>query len=158
MKTGLTIFFAFVSSICLAEPANKAAEELDIREAAYRYQFGKNASGQQQRAKSFYLSIDAGDQGRDPDDAFLARFAGNTPPVKKISECEMSADKGVLDKKTGERGLIFSTGRIKWISDTEAEISGGYYEAGLSSSGNIYYLKKIDGKWKVTKDVMRWIS
>jgi hypothetical protein len=158
MKTFLALLLVLVFSACVAESAKKAAEELDIREATYRYQFGKNASGQQQSAKSYYLSLDAGDKRKDPDDGFIKRFADNTPPVKKVSECDASANKGVVDKKTGERGLIFSTGAIKWVSDTEVEVSGGYYEAGESSSGNTYYLKKVEGKWKVIKDVQQWIS
>jgi hypothetical protein len=66
--------------------------------------------------------------------------------------------RGVVDKDTGKSGLIFSVGAIKWISDTEAEVSGGYYEAGLSSSGNVYFVKRRDGKWVVTGDKMLWIS
>ena len=61
-----------------------------------------------------------------------------------------------MDKKTGEQGLIFNVTRIQWKSDTEVE--GGYYEAGLSASGNTYTLKKDKGKWQVTKDKMDWIS
>ena len=87
----------------------------------------------------------------------MKRFAGNKPPVKMVSECHAPADKGVVDKKSGERGLIFNTGAIKWISDTEAEMEGGYYEGVLSSSGSTYYLKKVDGKWKVIKDELHWI-
>jgi len=158
MRAFLTILLALFSTACVAAPVNKAAEELDIREATFRYQFGKNASGQQQAAKNFYLAVPGGGKGTDPDDAFMKRFAGNKPTVKRLSECDSSDDKGVVDKKTGERGLIFTTGAIKWVSDTEVEISGGYYEAGLSASGNTYFLKKVDGKWKVIKDVMHWIS
>jgi len=88
----------------------------------------------------------------------MKRFAENKPPVKMASECNTSADKGVVDKMTGERGIIFETGAIEWISDTDAEISGSYYANGLAASGNTYYLKKVNGKWKVIKSVMVWIS
>lgn len=158
MKPLLTLILVCVSSVCLAEPPNKAAEELDIREATFRYQFQKNASGQQQHAKSYYLAIQVDGKPTDPDDAFMKRFAGNNPPVKKRSECDTSTGKGAIDKKTGQLGLVFNTGPIKWVSDTEVEVSGGYYEAGLSASGNTYYLKKVHGKWRVVKDVMVWIS
>jgi hypothetical protein len=53
---------------------------------------------------------------------------------------------------------MFNTGAIKWVSPTEVEIAGGYYEGILSASGNTYYLEKDDGKWKVLKDVLHWIS
>lgn len=158
MKTLIATLFVLVASVCLAAPSDKVREELDIREATFRYQFGKNASGQQKTAKNFYLAIATGDKESDPDDAFMKRFAENKPKVKKLSECHASAQEGVVDKMTGESGLIFKTGGIRWVSDAEAEIAGGYYEAGLSASGNTYYLKKVSGRWKVIKDVMHWIS
>jgi hypothetical protein len=158
MKTLLGLLLIFVFSVCLAELPNNAAQELDIREATFRYQFGKNASYQQQGAKNYYLAVESGDKQTDPDDAFMKRFTGNNPPVKKVSECDAWPDKGVVDMKTGEQGIIFKTGAIKWLSDNEVEVSGGYYENGLSASGNTYYLKRVDGKWKVTKGVMHWIA
>ena len=91
-------------------------------------------------------------------DEFIKRFAGNKPPVRKRSYCTANAGKGVLDKQTGEQGLIFNVTSLRWISDTEVEAEGGYYEAGLSSSGNICALKKEKGKWKVTTDKLVEIS
>lgn len=158
MKAFLTVLLMFVSSVCVAEVPNKAVEELDIREVTFRYQFDKNASGQQQRAGAYYLAIAAGGKSSDPDDAFMERFAGNKPRVKKHSECDLLAEKGVVDKKSGEKGLVFHTDAIKWVTETEVEVAGRYYEANQSASGNTYYLKKLDGKWKVLKDVMHWIK
>lgn len=158
MKTLIALWFAVLASLCAAAPSERTHEELDIREATFRYQFGENASGQQRTAKAFYLAIVVGGKETDPDDNFLKRFADAKPKVKKVSECSASAERGVVDRRTGEIGLIFRTGPIRWVSDTEAEISGGYYEAGLSASGNTYHLKKVGGRWKVTKDVMHWIS
>jgi hypothetical protein len=157
MNKLLSILLVFSSSVCIASPPDKVEQELDIREATFRYQFGNNASGQKTNTKNYCLSIDAGDKKTDPDDAFLKRFTGS-PAVKKLSACDKSGMHGVVDKKTGERGLMFHTGAIKWVSDTEVEVSGGYYEGGLSSSGNTYYLKREAGKWKVIRDVMQWIS
>lgn len=53
---------------------------------------------------------------------------------------------------------MFYVGEIKWVSEIEVEVAGGYYEANLSASGNTYYLKKKDGKWVVERDEMHWIS
>jgi hypothetical protein len=63
-----------------------------------------------------------------------------------------------LDKKTGEQGLLFHITSIKCKSDAQVEVEGGYYEAGLSASGNIYTLKNERGKWKVTNDKLVEIS
>jgi len=75
-----------------------------------------------------------------------------------VSECIASSDKDVVGRKNGRSGLIFTTGDIKWVPPTQAEISGGYYEGNMSASGNTYYRDKIDGKWRVIKVVVRWIS
>jgi hypothetical protein len=38
-------------------------------------------------------------------------------------------------------------------------VTGGYFEAGLSASGNTYTLgRQRDGSWLVTSDQMQWIS
>ena len=128
----------------------------DIREAVFRWQFDHNASGQNKKAQVYFLGI--GDRGGDPTDEFMKRFADHKPPVRKVSACSADAGKGVRDKKTGETGLIFRVTKIEWKSDTEVRVKGGYYEAGLSASGNTYTVKKENGKWKVTKDKMDWIS
>lgn len=75
----------------------------------------------------------------------MKRFIGHKPSVKKASECETKPEKGVVDKKTGEHVLVFPIAEIKWVSDSEVEVSGGYYEGSLSASSNTYYLKKKDG-------------
>ena len=160
MRMLLAVLLAFASVLpAVAAPPDRAAEELDIREATFRYQFANNASGLKEHAGAYYLSlVDRNGKSDDPPAKLLKRFAGNEPPVKKASESRASQAEGVVDKKTGKRGLIFRIEAIRWISDTEAEVSGGYYEAGLSSSGNTYSLKKVDGRWQVTEAVMNWIS
>ena len=88
----------------------------------------------------------------------MKRFAGHKPPVRKVSACEADAKKGVRDKTTGEQGLIFRLVGVRWKSDTEVEVEGGYSESATSASTNVYVVKKIDGKWKVTSDKMITIS
>jgi hypothetical protein len=121
-----------------------------IREAAFRYMFFGECA--------YYLAIIMGDKEVDPDDAFLKRFADRKPPLKKVSECTASKHEGVRDKETGEHGLIFRLGEPRWMSDTEVEIDGGYYEYGLAASGNTYYLKKENGRWEVYNDKQHWIA
>jgi len=115
-----------------------------------------NGSGQQRNAEVYFLEV--GEKGADPTDEFMKRFADQKPPVRKVSACTASAGKGVLDKKTGQKGLIFRITSIEWKSDKKIDVRGGYYEAGLSASGNTYTVKKEKGKWKVTNDKMHWIS
>jgi hypothetical protein len=131
-----------------------AAEQDDIREAVFRYQFEHNASGQRQNATFYFLSYG---KDKEPGDDFIVRFKDHKPPVKKRSQSS-KVEGEVIDKETGERGLIFSAVTIKVIDANKVQVDGGYYEGGLSSSGNVYTLERKEGKWIVTKDQMLWIS
>jgi len=161
MKILVVIGLVFVSlfGVGVQEPAPTgklnltAAQQDDIREAVFRYQFEHNASGQQQNAKVYFLSFG---KDKEPGDAFIARFKDHKPPVKKRSQSKGQFE--VIDKETGERGLIFTVGAIKVVDAAKIQVEGGYYEAGLSSSGNVYTVERKDGKWVVTKDQMLWIS
>jgi hypothetical protein len=121
----------------------------------FRHLFEHNASGQQKKAGVYCLSLR---EDADPSDEFMKRFAGHNPPVRKLSECSIGPFDGVVDKRTHKVGLKFRVSSITWISATEAEATGGYFEGGLSASGNTYTVKKVHGKWRVTKDKMNWIS
>jgi hypothetical protein len=44
------------------------------------------------------------------------------------------------------------------LAKDEAVVEGGYYEAGLSSSGNTYHLKMVSGVWRVVQNQLNWIS
>jgi hypothetical protein len=125
-----------------SQPKDEEQENLDICEAVFRYQFKHNASFAQQNADAYFIMIFK----QDPSDKFLARFTGNTPPVRKGSAFAIG------------RGLIFSIGSINRIDENTAQVYGGIYEAGLSSSGNLYTVVRKSGKWVVAKDEMQWIS
>ena len=78
------------------EASLTSAEKDNIREAVFRYQFEHNASGQQQNAKVYFLSLD---KGADPNKAFMLRFRDHNPPVKKRSQATGKFE--VIDKETG---------------------------------------------------------
>ena len=154
--------FTFVALLSMAQVCcgtDRQSQLDDIREATFRFLFGKNASSLQQNAKVYFLTIGnlSKTQSQDPDEAFMKRFADHQPRVARRSDAKESPD-GVTDKITGERGLIFNVGEIQWISDREVQVSGGYFEAGLSASGNTFYLRKKNGKWEVQREKMHWIS
>lgn len=117
-------------------------QDLDIAETTFRYQFKNNASGQKEEASAYFLSL----FGKDPTPEFLKRFAGHKPPVRNGSEFGIG------------KGLKFSVMGIKWVTQDKVEVSGGYYEAGLSSSENTYVLEKKNDMWTVTKNTMHEIS
>jgi hypothetical protein len=142
------------ASGCVPNDAERLKEEDDIREAVFSYQFLHNASGRQQNAKVYFLSLHEG--GKDPSDEFMKRFAGHTPEVKKVSQC--TEDDDIRDMQTGAPGIVFRVTGIRWITAQRVEVFGGYFEGYLSSSGNTYYVEKKDGKWIVVQDNGRWIS
>ena len=139
-----------------AAPATPPAPaDDDVRQATFRWMFKKNASGMQLGAKVFCLHFE---KGVDPPPAFLARFASNKIPVVAGSGCTEDARTGVTQRSTGAHGLAFRIDSIKLTDPDHATVNGGYYEAGLSASGNVYTLERVSGAWTVTKDEMTWIS
>jgi hypothetical protein len=156
MKAIVFLFLFLILALpALAGEAERESQIDDIREAVFRWQFDHNASGQQKKARIYFLEV--GEKPGDPTDQFMNRFADHKPPVRKVSACTLNTGE-VRNKKTREKGLIFRVTKIEWKSDIEVEVTGGYHEALLSSSGNTYTVKKENGKWKVTKDKMDWIS
>lgn len=135
----------------------EVADEDDLREAVFRHLFDHNASGLQKNAKVFCLQIEG---NRDPSPELLRRFDGNEPRVKQASLCTFEpghARGGVVDE-TGASGLIFRVDTIRHPGENEVIVEGGYFEAGLSSSGNVYELVREGNRWIVKKDTMTWIS
>ena len=146
-----------ITVIPVKAPPVDAAGVDDIREAVFRHLFEHNASGQQKAARVFCLQLEG---KRDPSPELLRRFEGHEPPVKKASLCAFkqgSARSGVQDE-TGAPGLIFRIDTIQRTGPDAAVVEGGYFEAGLSASGNVYELAREGGRWIVKNDTMRWIS
>ena len=110
--------------------------EADIAEAVFRYQFQHNASAIQQEADHYCLSLSG---ERSPDGDFLHRFDGNHPPVRSADQCQRGSG----------HNLFFRVQRFDWRSDTEVWVSGGYWEANLSSSNESYRVRLKNGKWVV---------
>jgi hypothetical protein len=140
-----------------APPRSEAGDDDDIREAVFRHLFEHNASGQQRAAKVFCLQAE---EKRDPSPELLRRFEGNEPRVKKASLCTFAhgRGRGGVQDETGAPGLIFRVDSIQRTGPDSAVVEGGYFEAGLSASGNVYELARESGRWVVKKDTMRWIS
>jgi hypothetical protein len=138
-------------------------QEDNIREAVFRYQFEHNESGHKKKANVYCLSIE---KERDPSEAFIWRFNGHTPPVKKNSECALTNSLGtmkdpvgiVIDKSTRKSGIHFGIQRIEWKNSKEVEVRGGYFENSLSASINIYYVVPKYGGWLVKKSKLLSIS
>jgi hypothetical protein len=126
---------------------SQLSEEDQIREAVFRYQFEFNASGLGKAANAYYLSVE-GDN--DPSPLLLDQFEGHLPRVKPVSASELEAGTAqVIDRESGLPGLIFWIEEIRWLSDHEVQVEGGYEEASESGSVNIYLLEKTGDRWEV---------
>lgn len=148
-----TSLLVAVAAAASAGPAERAANEMAAHEAVLRYQFQHNESAQRMQTTVFCISV----AQRDPSDELVRRLATSIAPVKKASACRID-DQGVFDKATGARGLQLLVDAVTWVADDEATVRGGYYEAPLSASTNVYRLKKKDNAWVVTMDRLLTIS
>lgn len=146
-----------IQELRVAPPPRLETDDDDIREAVFRHLFEHNVSGLQGAARAFCLQIEG---EADPSPELLRRFEGNEPRVKKASLCSTGHGPrgGRVQDELGAPGLIFRVDSIQRTGPDSAVVEGGYYEAGLSASGNLYELARESGRWVVKKDTMRWIS
>jgi len=158
MKTLIApaLLLFLLSSFRFAVDATATRQELDIYEAVFRWQFVHNASALQQRAQLYFIAV--GENDTDASDELLQRFAGHSPPVRKLSDSHRVQGQGIRDKKTGAKGVAFRATIMQWLSDTTVIVRGGYEEGELSASGNTYTVMKEHGQWHVTKDILDFIS
>ncbi|HKI02702.1 MAG TPA: hypothetical protein VKK31_12050 [Thermoanaerobaculia bacterium] len=124
---------------------SRAADEVEIAAAVFRYQFDHNASAIQKKAEKYCLSLPG---EKSPGAAFLQRFEGNKPPVMAADQC---------DRKSG-KNLFFRIQKIDWREDGEVWVRGGYYEGNLSSSLELFQVMNENGKWVVKGQRMEAIS
>ncbi|HEX6902356.1 MAG TPA: hypothetical protein VF789_21740 [Thermoanaerobaculia bacterium] len=150
----LLLSLVLFSTACAHSPApatsagsspTRAADEQDVAEAVFRYQFDHNASGIQNKAARYCLSL-PGD--RSPNEAFIQRFAGNQPPVASADECE----------RVGGKNLYFRIQKYDWRKDSEVWVRGGYSEGRFSSSVEAFRVVRRNGRWVVTGARMEAIS
>ena len=98
---------------------SRSAEEDRVAEALFRHLLREH-----QGLRVYFLSRD----GADPSDDFMRRFQGETPLVKKNSLSVRGKYRSILDKESGAIAGIVSVGSVKWISDSEVEVGGGFYD------------------------------
>jgi hypothetical protein len=64
----------------------------------------------------------------------------------------------VVDKSSGERGIIFSADKVHWRGKDSAEVEGGYHCNGLCGAGFRFRLKREKGEWVILSSKMEWVS
>lgn len=125
------------------EPS-RAAQEDDIREAVYKYQI-----------KNFDLIVAyhfIAVNGKNPPAAVLQRLHGLQPPVLPVSEAEKIKKpmRQIQNRNDFKQGALFNQGQIKWISDTKADVEGGF-ECGdiCDEASGVFHVSRTENKWVV---------
>jgi hypothetical protein len=98
---------------------------------------------------------------KDPTDAFMNRFTNIPRTLKKLSDSNIlrtSVSMPVVEKKTGEPGIVFRAGSLSWRGDRHARVKGGYHCDGLCGAGYKFDVRYERGRWVVKKQRMEWIS
>jgi hypothetical protein len=98
---------------------SRSIEEDRIAEALFRYLLQEHRG-----LEVYFLSRD----GADPTDEFMRRFQGKVPLKKKRSLSTRGQYRRIRDNETGAIAGIVSVGHVQWISDSEVEIRGGFYD------------------------------
>lgn len=145
----------FLRSQLIATGETDKSTSDEIRESVFRKEIASFSLSLQFKDGIFFLSIGQG--GSDPNDDFMRRLRDFGSKVKKQSMAKREIA-GVKDRETGHPGIILYANDIKFISDTEAEIEGGYYINGKGAGGSTFTVKLEKDKWVVTKEVLLWIS
>jgi hypothetical protein len=128
-------------------------QEDDVHEAVIRYL----ADGWKNDDRVFFISL----EGKDPSDGFILRLKDLGAIVKKASESkDVAEDKSffshVRDRETGKPGVVFSVGKIQWLSATTAEVDGSYRCGSLCGGGSRYKVSHKNSGWKVTPGNSSW--
>ena len=152
----LTIILWVGCAPFLTTQQQTAERDLDITEAVLRYMFKHEPPEQPSFAKVLFISV----PGDGVEDKLIDRFKDHKPRVKKKSEdMSNSHPGGVLDSKTGERGVLYQIRKFKWISETELDVTVSYFVADLNAGGCEYRVVLENDKWNVKGcGKRRWIS
>jgi hypothetical protein len=93
-----------------------------IVEAACRHLLQQLASARPYPLR-YYLAL----RGGDPQASLLRRVRALAPGVQPRSQCRVSARSGVVDRTTGDPGVILEVSQVSWRYATAAEILAGYF-------------------------------
>jgi hypothetical protein len=104
----------------------------------------------------FFIEINE----KDPTDEFLKRFVNIPRTLKRVSDADVrkTTRMPVVDKGTGERGIIFRVDSVRWRGTGHAKVEGGYHCDGLCGAGYTFDVRFEKDRWIVKKQKKEWIS
>lgn len=120
--------------------AAQAKNEDDIREAAFRYAFTHFETRDFTKISAIIIVI----EDDTPSDEFLKRFATHKPPVRKIPRFRRN--------EIQDTELSCYVYKIKWLSDTEAEIAVSRVIGEGEAAVSFRYTMRLTNKgWEVVQ-------
>jgi len=154
LRVALILLIALAMSWCWGcQKAQETPEDRgdDVREAVYKYMFDKYMPELQADVEIYYLAVGS---RSDPRSDLVERFKGHVPPVRKVSASSRLGTGGVHDRSTGQKGVVFNIGSLKWIGEKEAIATGGLYQGGESVASSTFHVEWLDGEWVITEEDM----
>jgi hypothetical protein len=139
--------------------------EAAVTEAVFRHLLRPRRDG-----TACFLSVGAAED-HDPDDAFMERFTGYQPPVRPVSEATRAGTSPpgpasspaafpgqVIDRRTGQPGLILRVHRLTWLGESEARVEASTFAHGLAARGWLYHIVREGDRWVIDEVVLDWIA
>ena len=152
-----SIFVLAVTGCASSGPVQSSGDaQLDVYAAVFQVLMEHNASAEMLNKKGIVLCLP---EQTDPDALFLRRFSANSPPVYPCSASHNvgRANESVL-ASSGEPVIIFSVAMPTTLTETQATVTGSYYEASLSAAVYSFTLERRKGVWVVVSRHMSAIS
>ncbi len=144
---GVALFaLAATTAGCTSLQAPISANDVALKEAAYRYLFENNASASRQEVSAYCV----GGMDQATDTKVVNALSDVKPKVLSASSCA-SGDLAVV-KATGHKALIFQVSNVVCESADLCSFQGGYYEANLSASSGYYLAERVNGHWIIRID------
>ncbi len=157
----ITLALAFVAgavSSAAYGPIRSAADD-QVRIEVLAYIADHNLGGGSEQV--CFVSLN----GHDPTRRVLARLRNRrlAAPIQGISASnyyggDSSPVQGVKARATGGPGIVLRVGAVRWLGAMDVEVVGGYYINGVNASESIYALRKRNGRWRVVKETVQWVS
>ncbi len=64
----------------------------------------------------------------------------------------------MIDRRTGQPGLILRVSRLTWLSGSEARVEASTFAHGLAAQGYVYHVAREGDRWAIKEVVLDWIA
>ncbi|HEX7285051.1 MAG TPA: hypothetical protein VF532_02660 [Candidatus Angelobacter sp.] len=132
-----------------AVPINVTAVPPELYEAVVRYQI----DAWQLAADSYCIEINGKDAGKEILEHLQPLRVKGASACRRetVSRVKPLAVMHVVDKETKKLSVIFDIGSVRWKSDSEAEVDGGYECGTMCMAAGTYHVVRDGTSWRVTR-------